>query len=184
MRRSTGPKASIRSGTANTRSPSAVGLVLHGRAQVDVRSNHIETCSKTPLAECPKAAHGRTIFGSDRGDDLRGTRGFDEGSSSGAGDDVIDLHKGGKDRADCGGGDDVVGQGRRPRRPDRRRLRAGPEELRQCGPWSWPADTDSACRCARRLRPRSRILVRGHRGPHRDPRLPGPPRWSRPRSRT
>ena len=80
--------------------------VLTAEHGVDVRSNHVETCSKTPLAKCPKA-HGRTIFGSDRGDDLRGTRGFDE-ISSGAGDDVIDLHKGGKDRADCGRGDDVV----------------------------------------------------------------------------
>ncbi len=80
--------------------------VLTAERGVDVPSNHVETCSQTPLAKCPKA-HGRTIFGSDRGDELRGTRGFDE-ISSGAGDDAIDLRKGGKDRADCGKGDDVV----------------------------------------------------------------------------
>ena len=80
--------------------------VLTAERGVDVPSNHVETCSKTPLGKCPKA-HGRTVYGSDRGDALRGTRGFDDIASAG-GDDVIDLRKGGKDRADCGKGDDVV----------------------------------------------------------------------------
>ena len=80
--------------------------VLTAERGVDVPSNHVETCSKTPLAKCPRA-HGRTIFGSARGDDLSGTRGFDDISSRG-GDDAIDLRSGGKDHADCGRGEDVV----------------------------------------------------------------------------
>lgn len=72
----------------------------------DVRSNHVETCFKAKLDRCPKA-HGRTIVGSDRGDELEGTRG-DDVIRSGGGDDRIDLRKGGRDKVDCGAGDDVV----------------------------------------------------------------------------
>jgi hypothetical protein len=80
--------------------------VLYADHQPDVRSNQVETCSRAKLAACPKA-HGRTIYGSDRADDLKGTRGFDE-IAAGGGDDALDLRKGGRDRANCGAGDDVV----------------------------------------------------------------------------
>ena len=73
---------------------------------VDVRSNHVETCRKQPLRKCPRA-HGRTIVGSERGDELSGTRGFDLIASR-RGDDRLDLRNGGRDRANCGAGDDVV----------------------------------------------------------------------------
>jgi Ca2+-binding RTX toxin-like protein len=72
----------------------------------DVRSNHVETCFRADLAACPKA-HGRTIYGSSRDDDLKGTRGFDEIAAAG-GDDEVDLRKGGRDRVNCGAGDDTV----------------------------------------------------------------------------
>ena len=79
---------------------------LRATRGLDIASNQVETCSKAKLAKCPRA-HGRTIVGSDRGDELKGTRGFDD-ISSGRGADEIDLRQRGKDRVDCGPGDDVV----------------------------------------------------------------------------
>jgi hypothetical protein len=74
---------------------------------VDVASNRFSTCTGDDLSECPKA-HGRTIVGSARGDDLPGTRGFDDVAGRG-GDDKIDLTAGGRDTVDCGAGSaDVV----------------------------------------------------------------------------
>ena len=71
----------------------------------DIRSNRLEVCVDQ-ASDCPKA-HGRTIVGSKRGDELKGTRGFDDISAGGGGDE-IDLRKGGRDRADCGAGKDLV----------------------------------------------------------------------------
>jgi hypothetical protein len=72
----------------------------------DVRSNHVPVCVRAELSRCPKA-HGRTIVGSGRGDELKGTRGFDR-ISSGGGDDRVNLRQGGRDRVKCGGGGDLV----------------------------------------------------------------------------
>ena len=80
--------------------------VLTAERGADVRSNHVETCFRAKLRRCPRA-HGRKIVGSERGDELKGTRGFDRISSRG-GDDEVDLRKGGKDRVSCGPGDDLV----------------------------------------------------------------------------
>jgi hypothetical protein len=79
---------------------------LRATRGLDIASNQVETCSKAKLSRCPKA-HGRAIVGSDRADDLKGTRGWDD-ISSGPGRDVISLRRGGHDRAKCGGGTDVV----------------------------------------------------------------------------
>jgi hypothetical protein len=80
--------------------------VITAQRSVDIRSNHVRTCSRANLSRCPKA-HGRKIVGSERGDELKGTRGFDKISSR-AGDDRIDIRRGGKDAVRCGAGDDVV----------------------------------------------------------------------------
>ena len=71
----------------------------------DVRSNRLGVCVDA-ASDCP-TAHGRKIVGSARADRLPGTRGFDviRGRS---GDDRINLRRGGRDRANCGRGDDVV----------------------------------------------------------------------------
>ena len=79
---------------------------LSATRALDIASNQVETCSKPKLAQCPKA-HGKTLVGSGRGDKLKGSSGWDD-ISSGGGRDVIDLRKGGRDRARCGGGKDVV----------------------------------------------------------------------------
>jgi hypothetical protein len=79
---------------------------LRATRGLDVPSNQVETCSKPVLAKCPRA-HGKTIVGSKRDDELNGTRGFDEINARG-GDDVIDLRNGGRDDVDCGPGKDVV----------------------------------------------------------------------------
>ena len=63
------------------------------------------------------------------------------------------------------------GSKRRRRRPHPRQLRAGPEELSRLGQGRSRLAVGGACRDARRLRPRARLLVRGHGDADRDPRL-------------
>ena len=79
---------------------------LRATRGLDVDSNHVETCFKQRISRCPRA-HGRTIVGSDRADDLPGTRGFDTIKAGGGG-DTIDLRKGGRDKVRCGSGNDLV----------------------------------------------------------------------------
>jgi hypothetical protein len=79
---------------------------LRATRGLDIASNQVEVCSRARLSQCPKA-HGKTIVGSNRGDELKGTRGFDD-IAAGGGRDEIDLRRGGRDRADCGPGRDVV----------------------------------------------------------------------------
>jgi|GEM_PF-501401 hypothetical protein len=79
---------------------------LQAERGLNVRSEPVEVCSRPKAAKCPKA-HGRTIYGSDKGDRLRGTRGWDV-IASGKGNDRIDIRKGGRDRVNCGPGKDVV----------------------------------------------------------------------------
>jgi hypothetical protein len=70
---------------------------------VDIPSNHVTTCVSDQPKACPRA-HGRRIFGSRKGDRLKGTKGWDK-ISSGGGNDVIKLRNGGRDRVNCGAGD-------------------------------------------------------------------------------
>jgi hypothetical protein len=79
---------------------------LRATRGLDIESNKVETCSLPRLDRCPKG-HGRKIIGSQRGDELPGTRGDDVilGFQKG---DTIDLRGGGRDRARCGGGRDTV----------------------------------------------------------------------------
>ena len=69
---------------------------------LDIPSNHVKTCVGDQLPDCPRA-HGRRIFGSDQGDRIRGTRGWDR-IASGGGNDKIKLRNGGRDRVNCGAG--------------------------------------------------------------------------------
>ena len=71
---------------------------------LDIPSNHVKTCSREQKKECPKA-HGRRIFGSDKADRIKGTRGWDR-IFSGGGNDRLKLRNGGRDRVNCGGGKD------------------------------------------------------------------------------
>ena len=79
---------------------------LRATRGLDVPSNQFETCSLADLSDCPRA-HGRTIVGSRKADDLPGTRGFDDISGRG-GDDTIDIGTGGRDTVSCGAGEDKV----------------------------------------------------------------------------
>ena len=79
---------------------------LQAKRGLNVPSAPVEVCSRAKRAKCPQA-HGRTIYGSDKGDRLRGTRGWDV-IVSGKGNDRIDLRKPGRDRVNCGPGKDVV----------------------------------------------------------------------------
>jgi hypothetical protein len=72
----------------------------------DTPSNHVTACFDADPTACP-SAHGRTIFGSELGDRLPGTAGWDR-IDSGRGNDRIDLRLGGRDRVSCGGGTDTV----------------------------------------------------------------------------
>jgi hypothetical protein len=69
---------------------------------VDIPSNHVKTCVSDEPKDCPRA-HGRRIFGSDKGDKIKGTRGWDK-IASGGGNDTIKLRNGGRDRVNCGAG--------------------------------------------------------------------------------
>jgi hypothetical protein len=69
---------------------------------VDIPSNHVKTCVSDQPKDCPRA-HGRRIFGSDKGDKIKGTRGWDK-IVSGGGNDTIKLRNGGRDRVNCGAG--------------------------------------------------------------------------------
>jgi hypothetical protein len=75
---------------------------LTASREVDIPSNHVTTCVSDQPKECPRA-HGRRIFGSDKRDKIKGTRGWDK-ISSGGGNDVIKLRNGGRDRVNCGAG--------------------------------------------------------------------------------
>jgi hypothetical protein len=79
---------------------------LVARRGVDIPSNQVTACVDADAGACP-SAHGRTIYGGEQGDRIKGTAGWDR-IDSGRGDDRIDLRKGGRDRVNCGGGKDVV----------------------------------------------------------------------------
>jgi hypothetical protein len=72
----------------------------------DIPSNTLHVCVAIDSGECPDA-HGSLILGTDRAEDIRGTRGPDAIRARG-GDDVIDIGSGGADRVSCGAGDDIV----------------------------------------------------------------------------
>jgi Domain of unknown function (DUF4430) len=75
---------------------------LSATRALDVPSNHVKTCVSDKPSDCPRA-HGRRIFGSDKGDKIKGTRGWDK-IVSGGGNDTIKLRNGGRDRVNCGAG--------------------------------------------------------------------------------
>jgi len=79
---------------------------LRATRGLDVPSNPVKVCVDPVAADCP-SAHGRRIVGSDAGDSLSGTNGWDV-ISTGAGDDDISLLNGGRDVVHCGAGRDVV----------------------------------------------------------------------------
>jgi hypothetical protein len=75
---------------------------------LDIPSNHVETCFRARPKDCPRA-HGKRIFGSVKGDRIKGTRGWDR-IATGGGNDRVKIRNGGRDRVKCGGGkgDEVV----------------------------------------------------------------------------
>jgi hypothetical protein len=75
---------------------------LTATRSLDIPSNHVKTCVSDQSSDCPRA-HGRRIFGSDKGDKIKGTRGWDK-IASGGGNDTIKLRNGGRDRVNCGAG--------------------------------------------------------------------------------
>jgi hypothetical protein len=72
----------------------------------DAPSNRVDVCVSADSGRCPDA-HGKTIYGSDHADLIKGTRGPDRISARG-GADVVNLRSGGEDRVNCGGGNDEV----------------------------------------------------------------------------
>jgi hypothetical protein len=75
---------------------------LTATRDLDIPSNHVKTCVSDKPSDCPRA-HGRRIFGSSKGDKIKGTRGWDR-IASGGGNDTIKLRNGGRDRVNCGAG--------------------------------------------------------------------------------
>jgi hypothetical protein len=79
---------------------------LRATREQDIPSNRVKVCIDPDSSRCPPV-HGKRIFGTGRGDTIRGTRGWDA-ITAGGGDDLVDLRQGGRDRINCGGGDDKV----------------------------------------------------------------------------
>jgi Ca2+-binding RTX toxin-like protein len=71
-----------------------------------IPSNRVAVCVNADLAKCP-GAHGKLIVGSNRADEIYGPPGWD-GISARAGDDVVNIRAGGRDRVRCGVGRDRV----------------------------------------------------------------------------
>jgi hypothetical protein len=79
---------------------------LHAARGQDIPSNRVKVCVDPDPSRCPHV-HGKRIVGSGRGDEIRGTRGWDAIKAGGGGDQV-DLRRGGRDRVNCGAGHDKV----------------------------------------------------------------------------
>lgn len=79
---------------------------LFAKDRPNVPSNQVEVCVDPSPSDCP-SAHGRTVVGSANDDILEDTGGWDSFRTLG-GDDKVDIVQGGRDRVDCGGGDDTV----------------------------------------------------------------------------
>jgi len=79
---------------------------LFARHKPDIASNRGKVCVKPSASQCPDE-HGRTIVGSADADTLPGTGGWDRIRSRG-GDDHILIDDGGRDKVNCGAGDDLV----------------------------------------------------------------------------
>jgi hypothetical protein len=99
----TGPrgKATV---TVNTQGTSTLRATRSRDGSIP--SNRVAVCVNADLAKCP-SAHGKLILGSRRADEIAGTPGWD-GISARAGDDVVNIRSGGKDRVRCGTGRDRV----------------------------------------------------------------------------
>jgi hypothetical protein len=80
--------------------------VLRATDSPAIPSNSVAVCVAADRSICP-GAHGRRILGSDRADQIRGTRGWDSIWARRGGDE-IDLRSGGRDRVRCGSGRDRV----------------------------------------------------------------------------
>jgi hypothetical protein len=86
-------------------SSAGTALLRATRAQ-RIPSNQLKVCVNADLSRCP-AAHGLRIVGSNRADQIGGTRGWDSISARG-GPDVVNLSAGGRDGVGCGPGRDRV----------------------------------------------------------------------------
>jgi hypothetical protein len=94
-------KASVTVSTPGTRT-----LRATRSSDGSIPSNRVAVCVNSDLAKCP-SAHGKLILGSERADEIAGTRGWDVIWARGS-DDVVYITSGGKDRVSCGAGRDRV----------------------------------------------------------------------------
>jgi hypothetical protein len=72
----------------------------------DIPSPVVKSCVARTLSACSAVA-GKRIYGTDQADSIPGTAGPDL-VYAGAGNDSIDVRGGGKDRVDCGAGNDTA----------------------------------------------------------------------------
>jgi hypothetical protein len=80
--------------------------VLQATHSPDIPSSRVRVCINSNPSSCP-TARGKRILGSDHGDQIKGTKGWDSIQARG-GADVIDITSGGRDQVGCGGGHDKV----------------------------------------------------------------------------
>jgi RTX calcium-binding nonapeptide repeat (4 copies) len=109
------PVTADASGNAQVTVSGAGVAQIQAARGADIPSAATTICSAARIADCP-AAPGRLIVGSDSVDEVVGSAGPDRIKPRAgkdrvralAGDDRIDVRGGGKDRLNCGGGDDSV----------------------------------------------------------------------------
>jgi hypothetical protein len=99
-------------GTASvTMSTPGTHRLLYAVRGEDIPSPALFTCVAQRLGRCPRQ-HGKTITGSDFGEEIRGTLGLDQINARGENDLVL-ARDGFRDRVVCGAGDDTAKVDRR-----------------------------------------------------------------------
>ena len=102
-------RATLGAGDAGT-------LTLRATRGPAIASEPIDVCVNEALGQCP-SVRGELIFGRSGADSITGTPGADD-IRSGSGHDTINVIGGGRDRVNCGEGDDTVRADRRDRVAD------------------------------------------------------------------
>ena len=102
----TGAAAPTGAGGHTTVTAPAGTRVLQATDSPDIPSSRVQVCVSADPSSCP-TARGKRILGSDHGDQINGTQGWDSIQARG-GADLVDITSGGHDEIGCGGGSDKV----------------------------------------------------------------------------
>ena len=97
-----GDRATVADAAGRASGRLADGDTIRAGRAGDIPSAPVSVCIAEALSDC-EPVRGKRIYGSDRGDRIKGTAGLDV-IRSGGGNDRIDVRRGGGDRVRCGVG--------------------------------------------------------------------------------